>query len=84
MKKKITIIAMGLMLAGTLQAQIYIEEGEVNENRAAAQDLGVVPYHGVTHDQANFTPIGCGIAIFTVLSGAYLLGKQNKERKNMK
>ena len=67
---------MGLLFAGAAQAQIFLEEGDANDNRAVSQDWGVVPIHGVTQDQANYVPVGSGIALLAALGGAYLLKKK--------
>ena len=81
MKRTATILTLALLLtAGMAQAQIFLEDDEYNANRAnAGEDLGVVPYHGVTHDQADWTPLGSGVLLLTALGGAYLLGKKPKK-----
>lgn len=76
MKRIAIILFLAFALTLSAHAQIFLEDGEYNENRALSEDLGIVPYHGVTHDQADFVPIGCGITLFTVLGGAYLLTKK--------
>ena len=80
MKRLASILVLTFALALTAQAQIFLEEGETNDNRAPAEDWGVVPYHGVTHDQADYVPAGSGIMMLAVLGGAYLLGKKKGEK----
>ena len=83
MKRTATILTLALLLtAGAAQAQIFLEDDEYNANRAnVGEDMGVIPYHGVTHDQADFVPLGGGIMLLAALGGAYLIGK--KRRKAM-
>ena len=82
MKKIITIIAMVFALALPAQAQILVMEGETNELRGGTDqngDLSNVIFHGSSNDQANYVPLGSGILLLSVLGGAYLLKKRNKE-----
>ena len=80
MKKTFAILTLTLALAMTAQAQIFIEEGDMNQNRAPIEDLGVIPIHGTNIDQANYVPLGGGIMFLSSLGGLYLL-KRKKQSK---
>lgn len=86
MKKKMKHIALTLLmlvLCIGAQAQIYVAEGEDNELRNVTNDNGQwnnTILHGSEHDQTNWTPVGDGILLLTVLGGAYLL-RQKKTNK---
>ena len=87
MKKKIHIIiaALLLLLASTAPAQVFMTEDDDNL-RVEAGDMDVfgrIPYHGVDYDQANdYAPVGEGIMLLTVLGGAYLLGRNRRNKVN--
>ena len=82
-KTKIVIVALLLLMASAAQAQIFLQEGDENNMRDVTPTTPVnawpenPPYNqGVD----NYTPLGCGIMVLTVLGGAYLIGKRKKDR----
>ena len=82
--KKITILVLGLMIATSTQAQILVMEGEQNNLRNVTTDngdLNNVLFHESQNDQTNFTPLGDGIMLLSLLGGAYLVSKR-KNKKN--
>lgn len=82
MKKIFATLAMALLLAVPASAQIFIDDEDMNNrgNGDGNMDIGnLIPQHGVEWDQANFTPIGEGILLLSVLGGAYLIGKKRKK-----
>lgn len=81
MNKRIAILTLTLMLAMGAQAQIFLDDQASNRSDYQAEEVGVMPYHQVEHDQANYIPIGNGIALLAALGGAYLYRK--KKRKTL-
>lgn len=84
-RKYITIAALLLLLASTAPAQVFMTEDDDNL-RVEEGDMDVfgrIPYHGVDYDQANaYAPVGEGIMLLTVLGGAYLLGRNRRNKVN--
>lgn len=84
-RKYITIAALLLLLASTAPAQVFMTEDDDNL-RVEEGDMDVfgrIPYHGVDYDQANaYAPVGEGIILLTVLGGAYLLGRNRRNKVN--
>lgn len=84
-RKYITITALLLLLASTAPAQVFMTEDDDNL-RVEEGDMDVfgrIPYHGVDYDQANdYAPVGEGIMLLTVLGGAYLLGRNRRNKVN--
>jgi hypothetical protein len=86
MKKRIvSVMAILALVLGTTisaNAQIFLDDEDMNRrgNGDGNMDIGnIIPQHGVDWDQANYTPMGEGILLLSVLGGAYLLGKKRKE-----
>ncbi len=82
--KQFTILVLGLMIATSMQAQILVMEGEQNNLRNVTTDngdLNNVLFHESQNDQTNFTPLGDGIMLLSLLGGAYLVSKR-KNKKN--
>ena len=80
MKKRIFAIVAALMLmAAPAMAQIYMTEEDMNSARAETEFGVMVPTQAIDDDQWKITPVGEGIALLTVLAGAYLIGKRKKE-----
>ena len=82
--KVVRNIMLLLLLSLTMvsKAQIFIDDEDMNNrgNGDGNMDIGnLIPQHGVEWDQANFTPIGEGILLLSVLGGAYLIGKKRKK-----
>lgn len=81
MKKKLFAITAAVMMAvAPAMGQIVIlDDDEWNHPRATGESpMGVmVLEQDVTYDQ--YLPLGEGIAVLTVLAGAYLVGKRKKE-----
>ena len=72
------------MIATSMQAQILVMEGEQNNLRNVTTDngdLNNVLFHESQNDQTNFTPLGDGIMLLSLLGGAYLVSKR-KNKKN--
>lgn len=85
MKRKILILILGLMMAVSAKAQIFLEE-DANSNRStygSSEDIGVMPSHGVEFDQTNYVPLGSGVILLTALGGTYLLKKERKTVKSI-
>ena len=83
MRKRIVsamaILALVLGTTMTVKAQIFLDDEDMNVrgNGNGNMDIGnIIPQHGVDWDQANYTPVGEGILLLSVLGGAYLLGKK--------
>lgn len=83
-RKPAIILAVLLMLAAPLSAQIFIMddefEGKLRQN-VEAENL-LLPITALDSDQ-TFSPVGEGAWLLTVLGGAYLLAKRKRpeERK---
>ena len=80
MKKRIIIVLAVLLMTVSAQAQVFLLEEGVQDNRVVSEDgVGViVPLHDVECDQTNYAPLGCGTLLLAGLAGAYLLGKKKK------
>ena len=83
MKKRIVsamaILALVLGTTISANAQIFLDDDDVNlrGNGDGNMDIGnIIPQHNVDWDQANYTPVGEGLLLLSVLGGAYLLGKK--------
>lgn len=81
MKKRVKILALGLLLTTAAQAQIFMTEDDQNSRMGTQTDLGVIPLNGSMDDQSNetYTPIGEGIILLSAFGGAYLLNKKKKK-----
>ena len=82
MNKKIAIVmTLVLMTIGSLQAQIIIQDGDQNANRAGVTDWNEIglfnPLQGVEYDQ--YAPLGGGSLLLIGFGAAYLLSKRKHE-----
>ena len=79
MSKRIVILFTALLLAASMNAQIYIMDEEFEGgNRIAYEDFDLlVPYQGGDGDQ-QYSPLGDGVLALGLLGGAYLLSKRRK------
>jgi hypothetical protein len=79
--KTVVLVALMLMLARPMQAQIFIMDDEFESNIRVGESEFVVPapYQGGDLDQ--YLPLGDGLLLLAGLGGAYLLGKRKKEQK---
>ena len=82
MKKILLIFTLLLTLAAPMHAQVFMMEDDNDPNRTVLGNgtYGNIIAHGSGYDQANFVPLGEGIALLTALGGAYLLRKKNKTK----
>lgn len=78
--KIIVILAMSLMMVGSLQAQVFIQDDEFEGTlRTGYEDFELLtPVEGMEADQ--FTPLGDGVAVLVGLGGAYLIAKRKEKR----
>ena len=89
MKKRNTILAiiflfLCTMSCTTVNAQIFIDEDEVNARLRNDLPPGgfIIPDVPFEHDTTyDFTPIGNGVWLLGALGGAYLLGKRRKKKE---
>ena len=86
MKKRIVsamaILALVLGTTMTANAQIFLDDDDMNVREHGNMDVGnIIPQHGVDWDQADYTPVGEGIVLLSVLGGAYLLGKKRQKEQ---
>lgn len=82
MKKRIVIITLGLLLAGAVQAQVFLQEGDDNNLRDVTVPVDAWPDNPIYsqgNDNTPYTPLGSGIALLAALGGAYLLGKKRNK-----
>ena len=79
--KRILITTLLLMLAVVrVDAQIFIltdEEFKYAKRGLECHELPNIPTLDITYDQ--YAPVGEGIALLTLLGGAYLLGKRRRK-----
>ena len=79
--KRILITALLLLLAVIrVDAQIFIltdEEFKYAKRGLECNELPIIPTLDITYDQ--YAPVGEGIALLTLLGGAYLLGKRRRK-----
>ena len=79
MKKTLLIFTLFLALATPMRAQVFVMEEDENErvdNVFGNGQWNNIIVHGSEDDQANYEPIGNGIALLMALGGAYLLKKK--------
>ena len=83
MKKILLLFTLLLTLAAPMRAQVFVMEEDENEfrNVFGNGEWNNVIVHGTGDDQTNYLPLGSGLLVMTTLSGVYLLGRRNKERK---
>ena len=80
-KKVFMLLAAVLLLSMPLRSQVFLTEDDLDsETRGNWSDIGlIVPIHEQDFDQAEYSPLGSGIALLAALGGAYLLGKKQKK-----
>lgn len=78
--KKVSVLLMLIGLAIPTQAQVFMVDEDVYNNRQSESDINaVVPYHFVEIDQENnYAPLGDGLALLIGLGSAYALAKRKK------
>ena len=82
MNKRIVVLLTALMLmAGTMNAQIFIADNEFEGTMRQNEDEFVlfVPVQGHDGDQF-YAPVGSGLLLLTGMAGAYLLKKRKKQK----
>ena len=80
MKKTLILMAMALLLSLPLHSQVFLTEEEADNRDGQWSEIGlIVPIHQQDFDQAEYSPLGSGIALLAALGGAYLLGKKQKK-----
>ena len=82
MNKRIVVMLTALMLmAGTMNAQIFIADNEFEGTMRLEEDEFVlfVPTQGHDCDQF-YAPLGSGLLLLTGMAGAYLLTKRKKQK----
>lgn len=84
MKKILVTLALLMALtvcgcAATQDGGGLFKRGENVEQTKGGVTTPGLPGHGESGDQP--APIGSGIAVLTVLGGAYLIGKKSKENE---
>ena len=79
-KRFIVILTLLLLATGSLYAQVFIMDDEVEGNiRVGASSFELpAPYQGGDLDQ--YLPLGDGVLLLTALGGAYLLKKRKKSK----
>ena len=83
MKKRLAILTLVLLLARVVQAQIFLsDDGYSNRSDYNEEEIGVMPYHQVVHDQGNYVPLGGGLMALSALGAAYLLRKHSKKESH--
>ena len=81
LNRRILIVLTALLLmAGSLQAQIFIADDEFEGilRHGESEYVLVVPNQGTDADQ--FTPIGNGLLVLAGLGATYLLWKRKKSK----
>ena len=86
MKKTLILMAAALLLSMPLRAQVFMTQEDLDKERDGQfADIGlIIPIHENDFDQGegenadDYAPLGSGIALLSVLGGAYLLGKKRK------
>ena len=81
MKTKIFAIVAALMLmAAPAMAQIYMTEEDLNNARADGDpSLFINLPQQYNSGEDWYAPVGEGLAVLTVMAGAYLIGKRKKK-----
>ena len=80
MKKLIMTIAIATMFVAPAMAQIFIDDEDMNSNRANG-DAQMIINNPAVYDSGDdwYAPVGEGIFVLAGLAGAYLIGKRRKE-----
>ena len=80
MKKLIMTIAIATMFVAPAMAQVFLEDEDMNGNRANGSSQLVINNPAI-YDSGDdwYAPVGEGIFVLAGLAGAYLIGKRRKE-----
>ena len=80
-KKVFIVMIAALLLSMPLRSQVFLTQEDLDSERDGQwADIGlIIPIHEQDFDQAEYSPLGRGIALLAALGGAYLLGKRKKE-----
>lgn len=80
MKKLIMTIAIATMFVAPAMAQVFLDDEDMNGNRANGSSQLVINNPAV-YDSGDdwYAPVGEGIILLAGLAGAYLVGKRRKE-----
>ena len=79
--RKLVMLCLVLFaLISSANAQVFLLNNNEDRTGISHEELSDlnIPIHLVDYDQA-YAPIGSGVALFTALGGAYLLGKKRKK-----
>ena len=73
------------MVVAPLTAQVFLQRQKSDisprtTQTGAGHEWIIVPVQGIDIDQYAATPIGSGVAIFTLLGGAYAFAKSRKKK----
>ena len=80
MKKLIMTIAIATMFAAPAMAQVFLDDDDMNGNRANGSSQLVINNPAVYDSGEDwFAPVGEGMLLLAGLAGAYLVGKRRKE-----
>ena len=80
MKKLIMTIAIATMFVAPAMAQVFLEDEDMNGNRANGSSQLVINNPAVYDSGEDwYAPVGEGIVLLAGLAGAYLIGKRRKE-----
>ena len=81
MRKSIILLVTMLMMALPMHSQVFLTQEDLDSEREGQwSDIGlIIPIHEQDFDQAEYSPLGSGIALLAALGGAYLLGKKRRE-----
>ena len=80
MKKLIMTIAIATILAAPAMAQVFIDDEDMNGNRANGSSQMIINNPAVYDSGSDwYAPVGEGIVLLAGLAGAYLIGKRRKE-----
>lgn len=80
MKKLIMTIAIATMFVAPAMAQVFLDDEDINGNRANGGSQLVINNPAVYDSGEDwYAPVGEGIVLLVGLAGAYLVGKRRKE-----
>jgi len=81
MRKSIILLVTMLLMALPMHSQVFLKQEDLDsETKGQLEDRGlIVPIHEQDFEEAEYAPLGSGIALLAALGGAYLLGKRKKE-----
>ena len=81
MRKSFILLVTMLFMALPMRSQVFLTQEDLDSERDGQwSDIGlIIPIHEQDFDQAEYSPLGSGIALLAALGGAYLLGKKRRE-----